>query len=72
LDNDEAVDLLKIDVEIAALEVLKGASEVLNRTKYVIIELHSPIREEGMKILREYGFVLVDGIGNTFLLKHGS
>ena len=42
LSDNEVVDLLKIDVETAALEVLKGASEVLNRTKYIIIELHPP------------------------------
>jgi len=69
LNANEVVDLLKIDVEMATLEVLEGASDVLSKARYVIIELHPPIREEGMEILHEHGFVIVDRHGITFLFK---
>lgn len=59
--------LLKIDVQGAELEVLKGASEVLQGTEYVILEtslfrffVEGPELDEVMGFMREKGFVPYD------------
>ena len=53
------VDLLKIDIEGAGGQALRGAHKLLNRTKYVIFEIHG--EEEckmATKILSENNFLL--------------
>jgi FkbM family methyltransferase len=49
LQNVESVDILKVDVEGAELQVLQGAKEVLKRTKHIALELSYSISE----VLRE-------------------
>ena len=53
----QAVDLLKIDTEGAETLVLRGASRILRRTRYVVLEYHSPeLRAECLRILTAAGF----------------
>ena len=56
----DEIDLLKIDLEGAGAETLRGATQLLRRTKHVVIELHS---EEESKLASK---ILV---GNQFLLR---
>jgi FkbM family methyltransferase len=53
----DAVDLLKIDAEGAEAQVLAGAAQTLRRTRFVVLEYHSPRhRQECLAILRAAGF----------------
>ena len=64
--------LLKIDTQGSELEVLKGASEVLKDTEYIVLEMSffefykgQPIIEDIIIFLKEKGFTLYD-IGEIF------
>jgi len=56
------VDLLKIDLEGAAADALKGATELLKRTRYVVFEIHDVHNREeralASRILTDSGLVL--------------
>ncbi|MDP3788959.1 MAG: FkbM family methyltransferase [Candidatus Omnitrophota bacterium] len=41
VENIGEVDLLKVDLEGAGADALKGAAELLKKTKHVVIEIHS-------------------------------
>jgi hypothetical protein len=50
-------DVIKIDVEGAEVDLLKGAEQTLTYAREVIMEYHSRrLYEESVKILRAYGF----------------
>jgi len=60
-------DLVKIDVQGAELDILKGGMVVINNAKYLIIELQdtqynrgAPLAEITIEFLRENGWGLVD------------
>jgi FkbM family methyltransferase len=55
LKNEDFVDCMKIDVEGAELEVLRGARSILKRTKYLVLELSCNVNEI-LKELRDVGF----------------
>jgi len=55
MSGEGAVDLVKIDVEGAELEVVRGARSTLRKTQYVVLELSHRAREV-LKELREAGF----------------
>jgi len=63
--GDECVDLLKVDVEGLEVEVIKGSLNLLNRTRYVMVEV-IPSTESKMRevlgLLRPLGFKLIDKI----------
>jgi len=63
--GDEWIDLLKVDVEGLEVEVLKGASNMLEKTRYIIVEV-IPSTEakllEALNLLRPMGFELIDKV----------
>lgn len=63
--SDEWIDLLKVDVEGLEIEVLKGASKLLERTRYLMVEV-IPSTEaklgEVQNLLRQMGFELIDKV----------
>ena len=63
--NNEHVDLLKIDVEGVEAEVIKGALNLLKRTRYVIVEVIPSTKYrmlEMLGLLKPQGFKLIDKI----------
>jgi len=53
--NLPQIKLIKIDVEGAEYEVLKGLKETLNHTKFVVLELSRKI-EDCLSLLQDHGF----------------
>jgi len=63
--GDEWVDLLKIDVEGFEVEVIKGALNLLKRTRHVIVEVIPSTESkilEVLELLKPIGFKLVDKV----------
>lgn len=61
------IDLIKLDVQGAELDILNGGEKTLNRTQYVLIEtslveynLNAPLMDEIVNKMNEYKFVIVD------------
>lgn len=55
----EPPEFLKIDVEGAELEVLRGMGEAVQSVKRIFVETHGPtLKEECLKWMREHGFKL--------------
>jgi hypothetical protein len=53
------IDLLKVDVEGAEMEVLRGASRVLGITQRIVLEFHShALLLQVQEILARNGFVI--------------
>jgi FkbM family methyltransferase len=76
--DDNWINLLKIDVEGFEVEVLEGASNLLKRTRYVIVEVSPATEAKLLKVLyllRSMGFEPIDkaytfpGECNIFLRK---
>jgi FkbM family methyltransferase len=65
----ETVDLLKVDIEGAEVELFKGDLEWLRRVRAIAIEFHHGSREEiGFdRIMRDYGFRIYDQNQHTVL-----
>lgn len=63
------IDLLKIDVEGNELNVLKGATESLKRTKYIYIEI-TRNHWQCLKLLEEAGSVLKWTDDNNYFYAH--
>jgi hypothetical protein len=53
--NPLEIKLIKVDVEGAEYEVLKGSTETLKHTKFVVLEL-SRKTEACLRLLQAYGF----------------
>jgi hypothetical protein len=63
--GDEWIDLLKIDVEGFEVEVIKGALNLLKRTRHVIVEVIPSTdskMNEVLGLLRPLGFKLMDKV----------
>jgi len=77
--SDEWINLLKVDVEGFEVEVIKGALNLLKRTRYVIVEVIPSTRSkilEVLDLLRPLEFRLIDkacrqSYCNLFLQKFG-
>lgn len=73
---DQRILLIKIDVENHELEVLRGATETLKRTDFVILEAHSIRRLEQLKKLlgNNWAASRLDHVNWLFFsrLRHGS
>ena len=59
LKEEVIIDLLKIDVEGAEVDVLKGAGETLKKTRKVVIEYSNLTYGEVIDILKKNGFNLM-------------
>jgi FkbM family methyltransferase len=71
--GDEWVQLLKIDVEGLEVEVIKGALNLLRRTRYIIVEIipgTESKEREVLDLLRPLGFKLVNKVCRQFELPH--
>jgi len=62
----ERVLLMKIDVEEAEYEVLKGADRALRNTKYLIVEVWPHNKRSVVNYLNERGFHVIDRIESGF------
>lgn len=63
--GDECVGLLKVDVEGSEVEVLKGALDLLKKTRHIIVEVIPSTESkilEVLDLLRPLGFELIDKI----------
>jgi FkbM family methyltransferase len=72
LDNrsyfaDEVIDLVKIDVQGAELDILEGGRKTITRSKYVLIETSLVVYNHGAPLvdaivpkMKEYGFYMED------------
>jgi FkbM family methyltransferase len=72
LDNrsyfaDEVIDLVKLDVQGAELDILEGGRKTITRSKYVLIETSLVVYNHGAPLvdaivpkMKEYGFYMED------------
>ena len=72
LDNrsyfaDEVIDLVKIDVQGAELDILEGGRKTITRSKYVLVETSLVVYNHGAPLvdaivpkMKEYGFYIED------------
>lgn len=65
--NGEPIDLIKIDVQGAELDILKGGEKTMQNTSYALLELSlleynqgAPLIGEVVDKMIEYGFCIVD------------
>jgi FkbM family methyltransferase len=71
----ETIDLLKVDIEGAEVELFKGNSDWLERVKTIAIEFHDSSREDSKfdGLMRQHGFRVIDSGSHTVLaIKHDS
>ena len=54
--NKNVIDLLLIDAENAELEILKGSNEVLNKVKFIIVEVRNNTEKGVKEILNKNNF----------------
>ena len=62
-----APDVLKIDVEGAETEVLRGGADFLREWKpAILLSVHGPERRrECLELLRDFGYVRIQPLGTT-------
>jgi FkbM family methyltransferase len=65
----DRIDLLKVDIEGAEVELFKGDLNWLRKVKSIAIEFHHDSREKSSfdRVMREYGFGIVDEGSHTVL-----
>ena len=69
----ERVDLLKVDIEGAEVELFKGNVDWLQHVGTIAIEFHNNSREDCRfdDLMKEYGFRIVDSGSHTVLALNG-
>jgi FkbM family methyltransferase len=67
LQSEDSVSCMKIDVEGAELEVLRGAKNILQKTKYLILELSYNVNEI-LRKLQEAGFKCIKAHFTTYVI----
>jgi hypothetical protein len=72
------IDLVKIDVQGAELDILNGGSKTIKRSKYLLLEVSTlqynigaPLMDQVVNKLKEYEFV-IDDILDYQKLSNGS
>lgn len=67
LGSDEGFDMIKMDVQGAELDVIRGGLSIVRKTRYLLLELQTynynigaPHLEEVVSFLRGEGFTVVD------------
>jgi FkbM family methyltransferase len=67
LDNFDQIDLIKIDVQGAELDVLRGAKTIMNKTKFIILEVsmieynkNSPLFADVIDFMNKNNFLVND------------
>jgi FkbM family methyltransferase len=65
--ENQQIDLLKLDVQGAELDILNGGEKTLQRTQYALIETslleynqNAPLIDRVVDKMKEYGFYIVD------------
>jgi FkbM family methyltransferase len=65
--NNESIDLIKIDVQGAELDILSGGRSTIMRSNYVLIEVSTieynvkaPLMDEIVPVMKSYGFYIED------------
>ena len=62
------VDLIKIDVEGAEIQVLEGANKLLSRqSPKLLIDIHDIDRKKLFRMLEKFGFIIFDYSTNKFV-----
>jgi len=74
--HDLRIDYLKIDVEGAEVDVLRGTEETLKRTRYLQIEVYDENLDDVKIMLGKYGFrklaeIKYEGYRNTIFERRG-
>lgn len=74
LDEIASISLIKIDVQGAELEVLKGGLKCLARTDFVLLEVSvmrynegAPLFAEVVRFMDEHGFAMFDIVENHYI-----
>ena len=67
----ERIDLLKIDIEGAEVELFKGNTDWLNRVQCIAIEFHGDSRRESRfdELMKFYGFQIHEGKHTVIAVK---
>jgi len=69
----ESIDVLKVDVEGAEVEIFKGNTDWLNRVGWLVIEFHDGSRKESNfdTLLSERGWKILDESSHTVVAGRG-
>ncbi len=68
----DRIDVLKIDVEGAEVDVLRGAENTLRRSRYVLMEVWDRDRREVSNILRGYEFKVLAEVRHRGAVKYSN
>jgi FkbM family methyltransferase len=77
--SDESFDLIKIDTQGSELDILKGGTELIKESKYILIEtsvkeynIGAPLEDEIIKFMEDNGYGNYDVLDtHTWPVEHG-
>lgn len=74
---DKQFDLIKLDVQGSELDILRGGSQTISKSKGLVIELSltqynrdAPLEADVINHLRDIGFVEVEELGSNYTRDH--